>query len=52
MLLIKCGVTPTQLCFLVGKTKGTLSYQRRMFGLQWLDREIDPRMIDNLIYSL
>lgn len=52
MLLIKCGVTPTQLCFLVGKTKGTLSYQRRMLGLQWLDREIDPRMIDNLIYSL
>lgn len=52
MLLIKCGVTPSQLCFLVGRTKGSLSYQRRMLGLQWLDREIDPRMIDNLIYSL
>ena len=36
-LLIKCGVTPTQMTVLVGKAKGTISYRRealcvRIFG--------------------
>ena len=52
MLLIKCGVTPSQLCTLVAKSKATLSYHRKMLGLQWLDNDLDPRLIDNLIYDL
>ncbi len=52
MLLIKCGVTPTQLCVLIGRAKGTLSTRRRILGLRFTDSEISPTMFDNLIYAL
>lgn len=53
ILLIKCGVTPTQLCTLVARTKGTMSYRRKMLGIRLTDDDgIHPGMIDNLIYSL
>lgn len=52
MLLIKCGVTPTQLCVLIGRAKGTLSTRRRILGLKFTDSEISPTMFDNLIYAL
>lgn len=52
MLLIKCGVTPTQLSVLIGRTKGTLSTRRRILGLKFTDNEISPIMFDNLIYAL
>lgn len=52
MLLIKCGVTPTQLCTLIGRAKGTLSTRRRILGLKFTDNEISPTMFDNLIYAL
>lgn len=52
MLLIKCGVTPTQLSVLIGRAKGTLSTRRRILGLKFTDNEISPTMFDNLIYAL
>lgn len=52
MLLIKCGVTPTQLSFLIGRAKGTLSTRRRILGLRFTDSEISPTMFDNLVYAL
>lgn len=52
MILIKCGVTPTQLCVLIGRAKGTLSTRRRILGLKFTDNEISPAMFDNLIYAL
>ncbi len=52
MLLIKCGVTPTQLSFLIGRAKGTLSTRRRILGLKFTDSEISPTMFDNLVYAL
>ena len=52
MLLIKCGVTPTQLSVLIGRAKGTLSTRRRILGLKFTDNEISPNMFDNLIYAL
>ena len=52
MLLIKCGVTPTQLCVLIGRTKGALSSRRRILGLKFTDSEISAAMFDNLIYAL
>lgn len=52
MLLIKCGVTPTQLCVLIGRAKGTLSTRRRILGLRFTDSEISPTMFDNLVYAL
>lgn len=52
MLLIKSGVTPTQLCVLIGRTKGALSSRRRILGLKFTDSEISPTMFDNLVYAL
>ena len=52
MLLIKCGVTPTQLVILVGRTKGALSGRRRILGMKFTDSEISAAMFDNLIYAL
>lgn len=52
MLLIKSGVTPTQICVLIGRTKGALSSRRRILGLKFTDNEISPTMFDNLIYAL
>ena len=52
MLLIKSGVTPTQLCVLIGRAKGTLSTRRKILGLRFTDSEISPTMFDNLIYAL
>ena len=52
MLLIKCGVTPTQLSVLIGRTKGALSNRRRILGLRFTDSEISPAMFDNLVYAL
>lgn len=52
MLLIKSGVTPTQLCVLIGRTKGALSSRRRILGLKFTDNEISPTMFDNLVYAL
>ena len=52
MLLIKCGVTPTQLSVLIGRTKGALSNRRRILGLKFTDSEISPAMFDNLVYAL
>ena len=52
VLLIKCGVTPTQLGILMSRTKGTLSNRRRILGMKFTDSEISPAMFDNLIYSL
>lgn len=52
MLLIKSGVTPTQLCVLIGRAKGTLSTRRKILGLKFTDNEISPTMFDNLIYAL
>ena len=52
MLLIKCGVTPTQLVILVGRTKGALSNRRRILGLKFTDSEISAAMFDNLVYAL
>ena len=52
MLLIKCGVTPTQLSVLIGRTKGALSNRRRILGLKFTDIEISAAMFDNLVYAL
>ena len=52
LLLVKCGVTPKQLCVLMAKSKATLSYHRKTIGIKWLGNEVDPRLFDNLIYSL
>jgi hypothetical protein len=48
-LLIKCGVTPTQLTKLIGKTKGTVSYKRSVICIKAFDRNLGVKVIDDII---
>jgi hypothetical protein len=51
-LLIKCGVTPTQLTTLLGRSKGTVSYKRSTLCLKIFDQNIGVRAIDGIIRLL
>lgn len=51
-MLIKFGVTPTQLVFLVNKTKGTLSYRRKKLGSRIMNKELGAKDFDNIIHAL
>lgn len=52
IILIKCGVTPTQMTFLLGKTKGSISSRRESIGLKILGEKTDIKTIDAIIRSL
>jgi hypothetical protein len=51
-LLIKCGVTPTQLTKLIGRTKGTVSYKRSMLCMRIFDQKLGAKIIDDIIRLL
>lgn len=51
-LLIKCGVTPTQLKFLLGREKGTISYRRKMLCKRLFNDKESPEYVDFVIYLL
>jgi hypothetical protein len=51
-LLIKCGVTPTQLTKLFGRTKGTVSYKRSMLCMRIFDQKLGAKIIDDIIRLL
>ena len=51
-LLIKCGITPTQMSFLMGRTKGTISYRREALSIKIFDQKLGVRTIDNIIKAL
>lgn len=51
-LLVKCGVTPTQMTILTGRTKGTISYRREMLCLKIFDQKLGTRVVDNIIRLL
>ena len=51
-LLIKCGVTPTQMTVLVGKAKGTISYRREALCVRIFGRNLGAKVIDDIIRSL
>ena len=52
IILIKCGVTPTQMTFLLGKTKGSISSRREAIGLKMLGEKTSLKTIDAIIRSL
>lgn len=49
VLLIRCGITPSQTVILLGRTKGTISYRRKHVCEMVLDKEIDSQFIDDII---
>lgn len=51
-LLVKCGLTPTHLTYLINKTKGTLSYRRRQLCIKLLNEALGPKAFDDIIYLL
>lgn len=51
-LLIKCGVTPTQMAKLLGRTKGSISSRREQLCLKVFDRKLGAKVIDGIIRYL
>ncbi|MBO5456706.1 MAG: hypothetical protein J6A20_09335 [Muribaculaceae bacterium] len=51
-LLIKCGVTPTQMTILVGKTKGGISYRREELCRKCFGSNLGAKVIDDIIRLL
>ncbi len=49
VLLIRCGITPTQMTILLGRTKGTISYRRKHVCEMVLGQRIDSQFIDDVI---
>lgn len=52
LMLIKCGMNPTQLATLTGRAKGTISYRRRQLRSILFSDQIDPKYLDYIIQSL
>lgn len=51
-LLIKCGITPTQMTSLLGRTKGTVSYRREALCYKVFDQKLGSKVIDGIIRLL
>lgn len=51
-LLIKCGVTPTQMTKLVGKAKGTISYRREALCIKIFGEKKGVKIVDDVIRLL
>lgn len=49
VLLIRCGITPTQMTILLGRTKGTISYRRKHVCEMVLGQKIGSQFIDDII---
>ena len=52
IMLIKCGMNPTQLSTLTGRAKATISYRRRQLRSLLFSDQIDPKYIDHIIQIL
>jgi len=51
-LLIKCGISPTNIAILVGKAKGTIAYRREKLGIKIFDNKMELDVIDDIIRQL
>ena len=51
-ILIKCGVSPTQLVSLLGRTKGTISNRRRNLCIKLLGEDQGAAVFDKIIRKL
>ena len=50
--LIKCGITPTQMASLLGRTKGSISSRRELLCLKVFDKKLGAKVIDGIIRCL
>ncbi len=51
-LLIKCGISPTHMSILVGRTKGTISYRREALCEKVFGQKLGVKVIDDIIRAL
>lgn len=51
-LLIKCGVTPTQMSRLIGRAKATISYRRDALCVKIFGEKLGVKAIDDIIRLL
>ncbi len=51
-LLVKCGLRPSQMMILLGKTNGTINSRRETLGAKVFDKKVSVKEIDNLIRLL
>jgi tetratricopeptide (TPR) repeat protein len=51
-LLIKCGVTPTQMTHLFSRVKGTISYRREVLCYKIYDQKLGAKAADDIIRVL
>jgi tetratricopeptide (TPR) repeat protein len=51
-MLIKCGIKPTQLISLLGRTKGTISYHRENLGSKIAGVKMSAKLVDKIIHSI
>lgn len=52
IILIRCGITPTQMTFILGKTKGSISSRRETIGFKLLGTKTSAKTTDFIIRSL
>jgi len=50
--LIKCGISPTDITLIVGKTKGTVSYHREVLGIKAFGEKLPVNVVDDIIRAL
>lgn len=51
-MLIRCGISPTNMAVLVGRAKATIAYRREALGQKVFDRKLGVEAIDRMIRSL
>ena len=51
-LLVKCGISPSEMVKLLNKEKGTISYRRTALGKRAFDKKMETKMVDKLIRLL
>ena len=52
VILIRCGVTPTQMAYLFRRKKGSISSRREQLGKRLFGRELKAQEVDNIIRGL
>lgn len=51
-LLIKCGLSPSQIAIIMGRTKGAITYRRDKLGVKLFGEKLGAQFIDDVIRRL
>lgn len=51
-MLVKCGISATEISVLMNKSKSSISYKRKTLGKMCFGEEVNPVLVDNIIKCL